>query len=69
MQLTQRRKPCFTREEAVVHALASARIEGIALDKEAQAVLERWASGDYSPAELEIWIGGQILRAKTDRDA
>jgi Antitoxin VbhA len=64
MQNAERDRRYFTRKEAAVHAVASARIEGIALDEETQMMLGRWAHGECSPEELDDWIEKQVRQAK-----
>ncbi|WP_430677725.1 hypothetical protein [Mesorhizobium album] len=57
----------LTREEAVVHAIASARIEGVELDEEARSVLGRWAAEELTTQELDEWVEEQVRQA-TERN-
>lgn len=51
------------REEAVVHAVASARIEGVELDDETTSVLDKWATGQMTNSDLDEWVEEQVREA------
>lgn len=64
MTETNRGAVGLTREDAVAHAVASARIEGIELDQETRSVLAKWAATDLTTAELDKWVDEQIQQAR-----
>lgn len=68
MPKAEREKSHFTRMEAAIHAEASARIEGVALDAETKLILGRWAEGVCSPEELNDWINEQVQHAKKSQE-
>lgn len=65
--LNERPTPPLRREEAVTHAAASARIEGVFLDAETQTTLRNWADGSLTSAGLEDWVQEQIRQARQTR--
>jgi hypothetical protein len=53
------------REEAVRHAIGSARIEGLELSDETILVMQKWADGEMSTNDLKLWRKDYIERFKS----
>ena len=57
----------LTRAEAAAHVIANARIEGMELSDESQAVLSKWTAGQMSTEDLQAWKKERV-RLVTERN-
>lgn len=57
----------ITRQEAVRHAEANARLAGAKLDEETVRALREYGTGRMSMDELEAWLRTQLALAVLDR--
>lgn len=60
----QQAKDRADREEAVRHAIGSARIEGIEISDETLDVLKQWEDGEISTEDMRRWREDVIRRFK-----